>query len=146
MTLRIVAAAIGPRVDAVPGWQGVAGANRITAEEITSILEKRRLRVETDGALLAATLLGDARAGRRGPIPERRVAASRAIDHQAFTDVEYPLELIATTPPLGDGLRRTRLVVDGKPRLEITTVTHGGRGRIRDVKALSGHAVGIEAP
>src|SRR5262245_10315686 len=49
ITVRVVASAIGPRVDAIPGWQGVAAANRITAEEIASILEKNRMRVETDG-------------------------------------------------------------------------------------------------
>jgi hypothetical protein len=136
IALRVTAAAIGPQVDAIPGWQGIRGANRITAEELGAIVEKGRMRVETDGAGLREPLLGAASPGRRGRVPERRRSAGGSIDVGATTEVDYTLELIAATPPLGNGLRRTRLVVDGVPRLEVTTFTRGDRGRILDVRAL----------
>jgi hypothetical protein len=139
VSLRIVATAVGPRVDPVPGWQGVAGANRITAEELGSILRRGRLSVEVDGVAPGEPGLGTVHGGRRGHIPERRRRADGEIDFSALTAEEYPLELVAITPPLGSGARRTRLLLDGKSRLEVTTFTGRDRGRIREVRMLSEH-------
>src|SRR5262249_44117254 len=118
ITLRVAASAIGPRLDPVPGWQGVRGGNRITAEEIESSVSKPRIRVETDAGGHGTPVLGSVRAGRRGRIAERRRLPDGSIDVTATTAAEYPIELVAETPPLADGRQHTRLVVDGKPRLE----------------------------
>jgi hypothetical protein len=139
VSLRIVATAVGPRVDPIPGWQGVAGANRITAEEFASILRRGRLSVEVDGVAPDEPRFGTVRGGRQGHIPERRRRPDGAIDFDALTGDEYPLELVAITPPLGTGARRTRLLLDGKPRLEVTTFTSLDHGRIREVRMLSEH-------
>jgi hypothetical protein len=136
--LRVTASAIGARVDPVPGWQGVRGSNRITAEEIASISANGRLCVETD-VDGAAARRGSARTGRRGRIPERRIGADGSIDVTAQTAAEYPLELIAETAPLGAGVHRTRLVLDGRPRLEIVTTTRGADGRILEIRAIDEH-------
>jgi hypothetical protein len=134
LQLRIVAAATGPRVDPVPGWRGVQGANRITAEEIRSIVEQGRMRVVTEGGADPAG--ASIEIGMRGRIPERRRAADGGIDVAGMTDVESPLELVATTPALGEGVRRTRLIVDEQPRLEIVTTIANGRARIREIRSL----------
>jgi hypothetical protein len=139
VSLRIVATAAGPRVDPVPGWQGVAGANRITAEELASILRRGRLSVEVAGVAPGEPGSGTVHGGRRGRVPERRRRTDGGIDLDALTCEEYPLELVAITPPLGSGARRTRLLLDGKPRLEVTTFTGRDRGRIREVRMLSEH-------
>jgi hypothetical protein len=139
VSLRIVASAVGPRIDPIPGWQGVSGANRITAEELASILSRGRLSVEVDGVAPGEPGLGTVHGGRRGRIPERRRQPDGEIDFSALTGEVYPLELVAVTPPLGSGVRRTRLLLDGQPRLEVTTFSGRDSGRIREVRMLSEH-------
>jgi hypothetical protein len=138
-TLRVTASAIGAGLDPLPGWQGVRGANRISAEEFGSIVEHDRMRVETTGPDRGAPHLGSAHTGRRGRLPERRLAADGSIDVRAMTAAEYPVELIAETTLAGDGRRRTQLVVDGKPRLEVVTLVHGAAGWIVEARALSAY-------
>src|SRR5437870_2456658 len=40
-SLRLVVSAVGPRVDSIPGFPGIHGANRYTAEQIESIVMGR---------------------------------------------------------------------------------------------------------
>src|SRR5262249_43312139 len=43
VALRVVASAVGADVDPAPGWEQLARSNRITAEEMTALLDRGEL-------------------------------------------------------------------------------------------------------
>ncbi|KAF0245373.1 MAG: hypothetical protein FD180_1688 [Planctomycetota bacterium] len=135
--LRISASAVGPRVDPVPGFQGIRGANRIAAEELQSILRKERGMLATRRGTGVETERG--REARRGRIPERRLNPDGTLDLDAESREEFPLEAVFETAPPGDGVYTTELVVDGRPRLRVVYRVKDNSGRISALEAVDGH-------
>src|SRR5204862_3427785 len=78
--LVVTASAIGPRVVAPPGVEGVAGSNSITSREIAALLEERRLDVVVRGPN-GDESHGRALAGRLGTITQRRVEGDGSVVH-----------------------------------------------------------------
>ncbi len=129
-SLELVISAVGPQVEPIPGWQGVRGANRHTAEQIENILTGRfSFVVKTQSADGVAPWFGRWREGRRGKIPERRLVKGR-IDVDAVTPRDYPLELIVETGGVRPGKQTTELWFDGVPRLRVTYLIAGNEARI----------------
>jgi hypothetical protein len=128
-SLELVISAIGPQVEPIPGWRGVRGANRHTAEQIENILTGRFSFVVKTEAEGAAPWFGRWREGRRGTIPERRLVDGR-IDCEAVTPRAYPLELIVETGGVREGKQTTELWFDGVPRLRVSYVIAGNEARI----------------
>jgi hypothetical protein len=135
-SLQLVISAVGPQVQPIPGFAGVRGANRYTAEQIENILTGQlSLVVKTQADDGSAASFGQWRAGRRGPIPERRLRPDGRVDFLAETR-EYPLELVVETANLVEGRQTTELWFDGVPRLRVTSQVAGNRVRIASFQSL----------
>jgi hypothetical protein len=135
-SLQLSISAVGPQVETIPGFAGVRGANRYTAEQIENILSGRfsfAVKTRVDGS---APWSGQWRAGRRGPIPERRLGPDGRIDFLAVTPRDYPLELIVDTGRVVDGRQTTELWFDGVPRLRLSYQVAGNRARIVAFQSL----------
>src|SRR5207247_500886 len=119
-SLALAISAVGSQVEAIPGYAGVRGANRYTAEQIEHILTGRfSFAVTTQAEDGSPPWLGRWHGGRRGPIPERRLRPDGRIDFLAMTRREYPLELLVETDGLVQGLLTTQLWFEGVPRLRV---------------------------
>lgn len=119
-TLEIVISAVGPDVDAIPGWTGVRGGNRHTAEQIENILTGRfAFDAKTQVEPVSTPLPVQWRSGRRGPIAQRKLGTDGRIDFFAVTPREYPLELIVETDVVAGARHITEMWFDGAPRLRI---------------------------
>jgi hypothetical protein len=136
--LRVVASALGPFVDPPPGFEGVRGANAITAREMESILREGAIRARTRvrGADRAPTFRF--REGRRATFPERRRLPARGGVSPPRPGREVLLaELVAESDPLGEGVHETEFLVRDVPRLVVRYVVSGGAGKILELR--SGH-------
>src|SRR5262245_27680278 len=145
--LALVISAVGPQVEAIPGFAGVRGANRHTAEQIENILTGRFsfvVTTTTEGD--SATQLGQWRAGRRGSIPERRLRADGRIDFLGRTPREYPLELIVETAGLARGRQTTELWLDDVPRLRAVYQVADNEVRVLEFKSLGKDPAGKAPP
>jgi hypothetical protein len=144
--LELVISAVGPQVQPIPGFAGMRGANRQTAEQIENILTGHfSFAVKTTAADGSPPRYGTWRAGRRGAVPQRRLGPDGRIDFLAVTPREYPLELIVETGGLGEGRQTTELWFDGMPRLRLTYQVTGKQVRIVAFDSL-GHAPPAETP
>jgi len=135
--LEITVSAVGPLVEPPPGFRGLRGSNRITAEELESLLTEHGLTLETRAGTEDRVHYGQVREGRRGHLPERRVLADGTIDFEALSRRIYPLELVLLSQRTGTGLHETDWKVDGSARLRVTTEVEGLRGRIVSIEGLA---------
>lgn len=140
--LSLAISAQGARVDPIPGFQGVAGSNHITARELESLVSGDDLSVVTrqDGK----QLVGSYRPVRWARIPERRFEGGRLIV-DAKTRGARLVELVVEAPLFATGEQSIYLVVGLAPRLRIEVaierVDGRLRGRILDIVSLSAHPV-----
>lgn len=134
--LRLAISAVGPSVDPVPGFAGVAGANRITAREIGKLLEGDALAIETTvhAAGEPGRVPGTAWATRHGRIPTRKVDAGGRIQLDAWTLETYPLEMAVDSGALPRGPGRLDVRVEGVTRLRVTF----GRDAILHIESFGG--------
>ena len=145
-SLEMTIAAVGPSVEPIPGWTGVYGANRHTAEQLEYIVSGRVLFVVKTQSDAASPWQGSWREGRRGAIPERRLGADGRIDFFAVTPREYPLELIADTDGVHEGRQMTELWFNGAPRLRVSYVVAGDAVRIVNFESLAEKTPETESP
>jgi hypothetical protein len=146
-SLAMVISAVGAQVEPIPGFAGVRGANRHTAEQIENILSGRfSFLVTTEAEDGSAPWLGQWRAGRHGSIPQRRLLPSGRIDVLAVTPREYPLELLIDTKGLVEGRQTTQLWFDGVPRLRVVYQLARNEVRILEFKSLGSEPSGKEPP
>ena len=130
-TLEILISAVGPNVDPIPGYRGVKGANRYTAEELALMLSGQHdVLVTTSRSALSGLTRGGIQEGRRGRIPQRRLLSSGRIDFAAQTPIEYPLEVKLNTGPISKGTQQTEVLIDGIPRMRISFHFGGRRAQI----------------
>lgn len=128
--------ATGPRVVPVPGFSGIIGANRITAEELKAIITERRWGVrvvDQSGRASAGTLV----VTKSGPIPERRIRADGTIDEHGVSGEVFPLTARLSTPPLPEGRHLIELEVDGEPRLRALVRVFRHSARILELESLA---------
>jgi hypothetical protein len=99
--LQIAVSALGDHVEAVPGLEGVFGANLRTAEELHRLLADGQLCVETrvDGRSIA----GDVATVERGHLPARALRADGTLVLHAEAPAELPVRATFRTAPLGEG-------------------------------------------
>lgn len=137
-SLNIRISAVGPNVDPIPGYRGVRGANRFTAEELELMLSgKHAVRIQTWHQTRDATAIeGSLKGGRRGHIPERRLQADGRIDVLAVTRATYPLDVTIDSGTLKLGDQHTDIVVDGIPRLRISFDFDGREAHITGFESL----------
>jgi hypothetical protein len=125
--LHVVAAAVGPRVDAAPGPEGVRGGNRISAEELDALLARKALALRVRGPGDGPPAAGRVRGSRRGPLILRALSPDGRVTHVAAGGADLALEATLETPPLPDGISRVEVTVDGDVRVR-AVVRVGPRG------------------
>jgi len=136
-TLEILISAVGFNVDPIPGYRGVKGANRYTAEELALILSGQHdVLVTTSRSALSGLTRGSIHEGLRGRIPQRRLLSSGRIDFLAETALEYPLEVKLNTGPIPRGTQQTEVLIDGIPRMRITFHFDGRRAQITGFESV----------
>jgi len=127
MRLRVTVSALGDEVDALPGLEGVHGANLRTAEELDRLLRDDELRfvLRTAGESVAGALVAVA----RDHLPARRIDADGRLELEAQTTAQWPVRATFVGPPLPEGASWSYLEADGMPRLAVacTTTANGGR-------------------
>jgi hypothetical protein len=136
-SLNIRISAVGPDVDPIPGYRGVKGANRYTAEELDLMLSgKHTVEIQTwqPGAL--TPIDGSIHAGRRGHIPQRRVMSNGRIDVLAMTRSKYALDLTINTGALKRGAHHTEVVIDDIPRMRVSFDFDGRQAYITGFESL----------
>lgn len=135
--LELTVSALGPLVEPPRGFEGISGANRITAEELEMLLDGRRtLSGETLHAATGMLDAGTFREGSRGRLPVRRLLCDGRIVYHGLTRDELPLELILQSRLDGDGDHWVTWRVDGIPRLRVTVEVHRGEARIVRIDGL----------
>ena len=135
--LLINISAVGPFVDPIPGFRGVRGANRYTAEELDLILSgQQAISVHTTHLESASHWTGSYESGERGHLPERRLKPNGRIDFQAVTELDYPLHLTIDTGEIRQGTQQTEVIVDGVPRLRVTFEVDGNDAHIVGFESL----------
>ncbi len=113
--------AVGASVEPIPGFEGVRGGNRFTAEQLAHLLSGRfPVKIETESVATSERQPGSVAAGRYGRLPERRLEADGRINYLAQSRRQYPLEMIVRSGRLSPGEHRTEVVVNGSPRLRLT--------------------------
>jgi hypothetical protein len=136
-TLEILISAVGPNVDPIPGYRGVKGANRYTAEELELMLSGQHdVLVATSRSALSGLTRGSIHGGRRGRIPQRRLLSTGRIDFLAKTSLEYPLEVKLNTGPISRGTQETEILIDGIPRMRISFHFDGRRAQITGFESV----------
>lgn len=143
--LTLALSASGPFVDPVPGFEGIRGANLITARELDAIVRERRIGVRTRAAGSNLTTRGTWRVGRRGPIPMRRLVKGRIV-WDSRSERDYVLELVISGGRVQDGTYATEVIVDGRPRLRVRYEARGGAGRILSLASLDDHPLRAVRP
>jgi len=132
--LRLAISAQGPRVEPIPGIEGVPGVNLRTAEELHLLLREDRLQLVTrDGR---ASLTGELMAVERQQLPMRRLRPDGSIDVSAVSAAELPVRVSFASHRLPPGRSRTYLLANGLPRLLIEVERDDGGDRITAVESL----------
>lgn len=129
--------ATGPFVDPVPGFEGIRGANRITARELDDITRGRRISIATKSADGTA-VHGSWRAGARGRIPQRKLVRGKVV-WNGWSDREYVIELLLSSGNVGPGRHEMTVVVDRRDRLRVRFTFDGNRGTIDSIESLDEH-------
>jgi hypothetical protein len=136
-TLEILISAVGLNVDPIPGYRGVKGANRYTAEELALMLSGQHdVLVATSRSALTGLTRGAIHGGRRGRIPQRRLLSNGRIDFLGETTDEYPLEVKLNTGPISRGSQETEVLIDGIPRMRISFHFDGRRAQITGFESV----------
>jgi len=132
--LRITASALGPFVDPPAGFEGVRGANPITAREMEALLEERAIRASSivDGGSRAVPFRF--REGTRASLPERRRLPDRSVSPPRPGREIRLVEIVAESGPLEEGLHETEMLVRGAPRLQLRYRVTDEGGRILDLR------------
>ncbi len=124
------ASAVAPLVEPPPGWEGLGGANGITARELGALLEEDAIGLLTSGGSLAEPRRTRATAGARGQVPVRRLRPAGELDWDARGPDESVLELVLESGPLAEGEYRAEVVARGRARLSVEFEWNGLGGRI----------------
>lgn len=148
--LHVHIAATGDRIDPVPSFRGVHGANHVTARDLSELTRTDRLKI------LAMPRRGTGhRAGKRfgtvvpdepGRIPERRLLPDGTVRLDVLSVESYRLGVACTSPPLAEGEHEVYVEAKGIPRLRIDVRVGPPRdgsfeGAILDLTCLGGHNV-----
>jgi hypothetical protein len=141
--LRLHIAATGRAVDPVPSFRGVHGANHITAQDLTELVDLDRLKIVVMPRHGAGKRFGTVRAGATGRIPERRLLPGGDIDLEARSAERYVLGIDCESPALGPGEHEIYVEVKGIPRLRVDVRIHGQEGEILGIECLGGHDVRV---
>lgn len=130
--LELALSAVGMNVQPIPGWMGVWGANRFTAEELEGLVQGKRVLMIRDGS-------GDRVVGlreiRRGRLAERRLTADGKIDVMGMTEREYTLEAVLDVGEIEEGEDRVEVRVEGMTRLIVHTERSGGYARVTRIES-----------
>ncbi len=132
------ASASHPLVEPAPGWEGIRGANAITARELGALLDEGLVELVTSGPALAGPRRSPAVAGARGHLPRRGFFPDGALDWNAGAAEQSVLELVLGSGPLEPGAYRSEIVARGRPRL--TVEWDGQRVRVLRLEQGAGHA------
>lgn len=137
--LLVAASAVGPRVVAPPGVEGVAGSNSITSREIETLLEEGRLDVVVRGPN-GEEMPGRALAGRLGTIAQRRVQGDGTVVHVPAGGGPRLVELRCEAILLGEGRFDVEIRVDDVVRARARCRVDARGGRVLLLEGVGAHA------
>jgi hypothetical protein len=115
LVLRV--SALGTGVDALPGWEGVPGANLRTAEEMTRLLEEGSLSARLVGEETGIRVRAAVRVARRGAVPMRRLDAAGRLRLDERTRERLVTSIEVASDPLPPERMRVEVLVAGVARL-----------------------------
>lgn len=133
--------AVGPFVDPIVGWQGIRGANIVTARELEMVLALGPVVVSrgSNGELS----FGRSREGKRGRLPLRRWDENGRFIFDALTEREHTLELLNESGDLANGSHVTEIQILGTPRLRVVSALRNGKAEIVGFESLDEGSPGI---
>jgi hypothetical protein len=134
VVLRVEASPAGPRVSPPVSAHGVAGTNRISADEIRALLETGRLTLRASGP--AGERLGRLERGEDAAVLVRRFRADGGVLHEAVPAFALAGEVALA----GAGQHDVELCVDGVVRLAARCRVGRTDARILSLEGRSGHA------
>jgi hypothetical protein len=134
VVLRLEALPAGPRVSPPVSAHGVAGTNRVSADEIRVLLEAGRLALLARGS--AGERLGRLERGVEVPVLVRRFRADGGVEHEAVPAFALAGEIALAGP----GRHDVELRVDGVVRLAARCRVGRADARILSLEGRAGHA------
>lgn len=135
--LKISASPAGPRVVAPPGPFGVAGFNRLTAEETAAALVCSRLTVRAHGPRGMTT--GRALAGAPRDVVERRLLPDGRVIHVVVPFETPSREVWFEVDLEGEGRHEVEVALDGRTRLRATCRVRARSARIEQLAGVGAH-------
>ncbi len=126
--------ALGDGVDALPGLEGVPGANLRTAEELDRLLREQSLQLVMRCAGISVP--GSLVDVRRERLPARRLLADGRLELQTTTAAVLPVCVTFASSALPAGTSWHYLQANGVPRLAVQVDTTAGTARIVAIDSL----------
>ncbi|MBL9086448.1 MAG: hypothetical protein JNM10_04835 [Planctomycetia bacterium] len=136
----VAATATGPRVHGAPGPLSVHGANRITAEELTSLLARDGLVLRTrGGGGRAPGPRGPAAVVTRGRVHERRLEADGRVRHVEVGAPDGAVGVAWTSEAVPEGTTTLEVVADGRVRVRCVVRVGDGGARVLRLVQVDEH-------
>lgn len=132
--LQLTVAAMGDGVDALPGIEGVPGANLRTAEELDRLLGQGALRLVTRNG--TGECIGELIEVRRGRLPARALRTDGRLVFDAVTTGDLPVAVTFASAPLPDGESWSYLEADGVPRLAVQVQCTASGAEVLAIESL----------
>ncbi len=135
--LRLAASPAGPRVTPPAGALGIAGSNRLSAQEIVTILGAGRARIVAHGP--AGETTGSVRLGERCEVRERHLHDDGRVTHEEPAGDPPAREALFEVALEGPGLHAVEVLVDGEVRVRVRCRVGLEGGRVLLLEGLGAH-------
>ena len=135
--LRLHASPVGPRVTPPAGALGIGGSNRLSAQEIATLVAARRLELVTQGPTGSAR--GSVCLGERCDVRERCLHADGRVTHEVPADDPPAREVCFEVALEGPGLHAVEVLVDGEVRVRARCRLGATGGQILLLEGLGAH-------
>lgn len=135
--LRLTASPAGPRVAPPAGPLGLAGSNRLSAQEIAALVAADRMQILAQGP--AGLRRGTLGLGARADVRERRLHADGQVTHEVPSGDPPAREAVFELLLEGPGLHAVEVLVDGRPRVRVDCRLGTGESCIVKLEGLGAH-------
>jgi hypothetical protein len=135
--LRLRASPAGPRVTPPAGALGIAGSNRLSAQEIATIIGAGRTEIVAQGP--AGPTRGAVRLGERCDVRERRLHDDGRVTHEPPAGDPPAREAFFEVALEGPGLHAVEVRVDGEVRIRLRCRVGVASGQVVLLEGLGAH-------